>query len=120
MIGIIRPRIEEILEAARDRLDAAGFGDLPSQRVVLTGGGSQLPGLGELATRILGNQVRLGRPLRVQGLPDRAKGPAFAACVGLCMQGAEPQDEFWDFDAVSPAAAGRPLRRTLRWFRENW
>ncbi|GIT90408.1 cell division protein FtsA [Jannaschia pagri] len=120
LIGIIRPRVEEILEEVRARLDAAGFGDLPSQRIVLTGGASQIPGLDGLAARILGNQVRLGRPLRVQGLPEAAKGPAFAACVGLCMQGAEPQDEFWDFDAMPQRSTGAPFRRAVRWFRDNW
>jgi cell division protein FtsA len=120
LIGIIRPRVEEILEEVRVRLDAAGFRDLPSQRIVLTGGASQIPGLDALAQRILGDQVRLGRPLRVSGLPEAAKGPAFAACVGLCMQGAEPQDEFWDFDHVPPHAQGAPLRRAVRWFRDNW
>ncbi|MCK0166056.1 cell division protein FtsA [Jannaschia sp. S6380] len=120
LIGIIRPRVEEILEEARVRLDAAGFNDLPSQRIVLTGGASQIPGLDGLAARILGNQVRLGRPLRVHGLPEAAKGPAFAACVGLCMQGAEPQDEFWDFEAVPIRSSGRSLRRAVRWFRDNW
>ncbi|TFL17895.1 cell division protein FtsA [Jannaschia formosa] len=120
LIGVIRPRVEEILEEARIRLDAAGFRDLPSQRIVLTGGASQLPGLDALAARILGNQVRLGRPLRVHGLPEAAKGPAFAACVGLCMQGAEPQDEFWDFDYIPQRAHGAPLRRAVRWFKDNW
>ena len=120
LIGIIRPRVEEILEEVRARLDAAQFGDLPSQRIVLTGGASQMPGLDLLATRILGNQVRLGRPLRVHGLPEAAKGPAFAACVGLCMQGAEPQDEFWDFDAQPGRHGGRSLFRVVRWFQRNW
>ena len=120
LIGIIRPRMEEILEDARARLDAAGFAALPGQRIVLTGGASQVPGLDGLAARILGSQVRLGRPLRVAGLPDMAKGPAFAAAVGLCMQGAEPQDEFWDFDAPPERAGGQSLRRVVRWFADNW
>jgi cell division protein FtsA len=38
LIGVMRPRIEEILEETRARLDAAGFDHLPSQRIVLTGG----------------------------------------------------------------------------------
>ena len=41
----MRPRVEEILEEVRARLDAAGFEHLPSQQIVLTGGGSQIPGL---------------------------------------------------------------------------
>jgi len=120
LIGIIRPRVEEILEEARARLEAANFSSLPGQRIVLTGGASQFPGFDGLAARILGNQVRLGRPLRVQGLPEAAKGPGFAAAVGLCMQGAEPQDEFWDFDAAPERHSGRSLRRAVRWFRDNW
>ena len=50
---------------------------------MLTGGARQLTGLPELARRILSKQVRIGRPLGVQGLPEAAKGPAFAAPVGL-------------------------------------
>ena len=64
LIGIMRPRVEEILEEVRVRLDAAGFDHLPNQQIVLTGGGSQIPGLDGLATKILGQQVRLGRPMR--------------------------------------------------------
>lgn len=98
LIGIMRPRIEEILEEVRMRLDAAGFEHLPSQQIVLTGGGSQVPGLDGLASRILGQQVRLGRPLRVQGLPQAATGAAFSSSVGLSLFAAHPQDEWWDFD----------------------
>lgn len=120
LIGIMRPRVEEILEAVRDRLDAAGFDDLPSQKIVLTGGGSQVPGLAGLAARILGQQVRLGRPLRVQGLPQAATGPAFSAAVGLALFAAHPQDECWDFDIADHRYPARSLRRAVKWFRENW
>ena len=55
----------------------------PRGRVVLTGGASQLTGLAELAAQILGRPVRIGRPLGIAGLPEQAKGPAFAAAAGL-------------------------------------
>jgi cell division protein FtsA len=120
LIGIIRPRVEEMLEEVRARLDAAGFDHLPSQQIVLTGGSSQIPGLDGLAARILGSQVRLGRPIRVPGLPQAATGPAFAGIVGLCQYAAQPQDEWWDFDIPSDRFAARPLKRAMRWFRDNW
>ncbi|MFV0245307.1 MAG: cell division protein FtsA [Qingshengfaniella sp.] len=120
LIGIMRPRLEEILEELRARLDAAGFEDLPSQKIVLTGGGSQVPGLTGLAARILGHQIRLGRPLRVQGLPQAATGAAFSAAVGLCLFAAHPQDECWDFDVADSRYPARSLRRAVKWFRENW
>ncbi len=120
LIGIMRPRVEEILEEARARLDAAGFDHLPSQQIVLTGGGSQLMGLDGLATRILGQRVRLGRPLRIQGLPQAVTGPAFSSAVGLCLFATHPQDEWWDFDIPTEKYPARSLRRAIKWFRDNW
>ena len=120
LIGVMRPRVEEILEEVRARLDAAGFEHLPSQRIVLTGGGSQIPGLDGLASRILGNQVRLGRPMRVAGLPQSAYGSAFSACVGLSLFAASPQDEWWDFDLPADRLPARSIRRAVKWFRDNW
>ncbi len=120
LIGIMRPRVEEILEEVRMRLDAAGFEHLPSQQIVLTGGASQIPGLDGLAARILGQRVRLGRPLRVQGLPQAATGPAFSASVGLCLFATHPQDEWWDFDIPTERYPARSLKRAMKWFRDNW
>ncbi|MCB5410199.1 cell division protein FtsA [Pseudogemmobacter faecipullorum] len=120
LIGIMRPRVEEILEETRSVLDAAGFDHLPSQQIVLTGGGSQIPGLDMLAQRILGHRVRLGRPLRVQGLPQAATGAAFASAVGLCLFAAHPQDEWWDFEVPAERYPARSLRRAFRWFKDNW
>jgi len=120
LIGIIRPRLEEIFEELRERLDAAGFAHLPGQRIVLTGGASQIPGLDGLAGRALGQNVRLGRPLRVQGLPQAATGPAFSSSVGLCLFAAHPQDECWDFEVPYDRYTGRSIRRAVKWFKENW
>jgi len=120
LIGIMRPRVEEILEEVRERLDSAGFEHLPSQQIVLTGGASQIPGLDGLAPKILGNQVRIGRPLRVQGLPQAATGAAFASCVGLCLFAAHPQDEWWDFETPIERYPARSLKRAVKWFKDNW
>ncbi|NNU80016.1 cell division protein FtsA [Halovulum dunhuangense] len=120
LIGVMRPRMEEILEEVRDRLDASGFEYLPGQRIVLTGGSAQVPGLDQLAARILGRQVRVGKPLRVQGLPQAATGPAFSAAVGLALHASQPQDECWDFEMPADRVGARRVRRALRWFRENW
>ncbi len=120
LIGIIRPRMEEIFDDVRGLLDAAGFDYMPSQRIVLTGGASQMPGIEELAYNVLGRQVRCGRPLRIQGLPQAATGPSFSAIVGLGMHTVHPQDECWDFELPNDALGNRSLKRAVRWFKENW
>src|SRR5579872_2413669 len=81
--NIVRHRAEEIFEMVRDRLRDSPFAAEPKARVVLSGGASQLTGLVELAARILGRPVRVGRPLGFSRLPNEAKNAAFAVPSGL-------------------------------------
>jgi len=80
---IIRPRVEETLELLHDRLARSGAGSLRGQRIVLTGGASQLAGIEELAASMLGGEVRLGVPRALKGAPAGASGPGFATLTGL-------------------------------------
>src|SRR5690606_6703336 len=80
---VIRPRVEEILTAVRDRMQATGMMDVCGRRVVLTGGGSELTGLPEVARRVLARNIRNGRPMGISGLPEMAKGAAFATVAGM-------------------------------------
>ncbi|MBU2959028.1 cell division protein FtsA [Paracoccus sp. 1_MG-2023] len=120
VIAIMRPRVEEILEGVREILDAAGFDYMPSQQMVLTGGGSQIPGLDGLASRILGPNIRCGRPLRIDGLSHQLTDPSFSSAVGLALFAAHPQDEWWDFETPADAYPARSFKRAYRWFKSNW
>lgn len=80
---IVRPRIEEILTAVRDRMQATGMMDVCGRRFVLTGGGSELTGLPEVARRVLSRNVRNGRPMGISGLPELARGAGFATVSGM-------------------------------------
>jgi cell division protein FtsA len=92
--GILRPRLEETFELVRARLSESGVERLAGNRVVLTGGASQLQGVPELATQILDKQVRIGRPLRMRALASSASGPAFATCAGLIAIAAQEPADF--------------------------
>jgi cell division protein FtsA len=81
--NIIRQRAEEIFEMVRDRLADSPFSAEPRARVVLTGGGSLLTGIPELAGQILKRPVRIGRPLGFGRLPNEAKSASFAVSTGL-------------------------------------
>ena len=118
LVGIVRPRAEEIFELVRNRLEAAGMDRIAGRRVVLTGGGSQLQGARELAARMLDKQVRLGRPIRMDGLAEATGGPAFATCAGLLgLALREPPAAVRDF--VDSSDSGR-ISRFGRWLRTNF
>ncbi|MGL5362950.1 MAG: cell division protein FtsA, partial [Bosea sp. (in: a-proteobacteria)] len=123
LVRIIRPRVEEILELARDRLQAAGFGSEARRRVVLTGGGSLLTGLPEAARRVLGGQVRIGRPLGIKGLPEAGKGPAFAASVGLLVYPQVAHVEHFEpraSGAMFATGTDGYFSRVGRWLKESF
>ncbi|MDW3204077.1 MAG: cell division protein FtsA [Alphaproteobacteria bacterium] len=117
LVSIIAPRLEETFELVKKRLDASGAAGMAGQRVVLTGGASQLPGVREMAGRILGKQVRHGRPLKVSGLAEATGGPAFATAAGLLHFAVDDCGEARS-TATQPAAnQGGIMARVGGWFR---
>ena len=84
VVNIIRPRLEETFEYIKDRLDSSGLSRAAGNRVVLTGGACQLPGVREMAARMLSRQVRLGRPATMRGLPELAPAPPLRPPPGCC------------------------------------
>ncbi|MBO6716834.1 MAG: cell division protein FtsA [Rhizobiaceae bacterium] len=123
MNRIIRARVEETFEMVRDGINKSGLGGAIGKRVVLTGGASQLAGLPETARRILGRNVRIGRPLGVSGLPEAAKGPAFAAAVGLMIYpqvaGFESMRRGRSAPILATGTGGR-FQRMGQWLRDSF
>lgn len=123
LTGIIRPRLEEILEMLRDRLEASGVAHLGGRRLVITGGASQLNGVRETAGLWLDRQVRLGVPLHMQGMPETAHSPGFAVCAGLLNYALKPDQRVSlpkaKAQQVERAQHGY-VRRMGRWIAESF
>jgi len=120
---IIRPRVEEILELVRDRLKAAGYAAHAGRRLVLTGGAAQIAGVADLARTIISQQVRIGRPLGIQGLPESAKNPAFAAAVGLLVYPQVAGIEHYEprrQNIVGGGSGDGYIARVGRWLKESF
>jgi cell division protein FtsA len=121
LVRIIKPRVEEILEMVRDRLAASPFASEPRAHVILTGGGSLLTGLPELAAQILNRPVRVGRPLGMAGLPEAAKGPAFAVASGLLVYPQAAHLEHFEPRRTRHLMTGTGyIARVGRWLRESF
>ena len=81
---VIKPRVSEIMDLVRREIDdALGPVELLASSVVLTGGGSLLRGMTELARDRFRLPVRVGGPRGLGGLSDVVDSPLFATSVGL-------------------------------------
>jgi cell division protein FtsA len=122
LTGIIRPRLEETFEMVRERLDRASFAKLSGSRVVLTGGGSELTGVREIAGQCFNRQIRLAAPLPVAGMPEAARAPAFATAMGLLNYALKPDVRHAAAvtrQAMAEREAGY-LRRVGKWIADSF
>src|ERR687885_924686 len=87
LCDILQPRAEEVLSHVADEIREAGWEGQLSSGVVLTGGGSLLNGMVEIAEQVFDAPVRLGYPERDRfgGLVEDIQAPAWAAASGLCL-----------------------------------
>ncbi|MBQ3033863.1 MAG: cell division protein FtsA [Deferribacterales bacterium] len=83
MTQVLQARAEEICELFLGELQKKKLFDLLSSGVVMTGGMSNFKGMEELASSVLGLNVRVGKPVNVGGLSDQVNNPIYATAVGL-------------------------------------
>ena len=84
---LIRSHASQVFRAINEQLKGARY-SIPSGGAVLAGGGSQLPGVRELASQLLASEVRTARPLVLNGLNA---GSALAALAGGCLYASRHQ-----------------------------
>ena len=82
---ILQPRAEEIFHLVWDEIRRAGYEKSLNSGIVLTGGGSILEGMPEIAEQIFDLPIRRGCPVGVGGLADHVNNPTFATPVGLVL-----------------------------------
>ncbi|MGB8658364.1 MAG: cell division protein FtsA [Candidatus Zixiibacteriota bacterium] len=93
LAAIIEPRMEEILSLALQEMKKSNYFDLLATGIVLTGGGSLLEGVVQLAEKVFDVPVRIGRPQRIDGLEETTSSPIYATGVGLILYGWEQMKE---------------------------
>jgi cell division protein FtsA len=123
LTAIIRPRIDEIFEMIAQKLAECPVAHLAPQNAVLSGGGSQLAGVREVAAMWLNRQVRLASPLALQGMPDTISNPGFSVVLGLLAYGLKPDKHYAMPAKVSASLAqaqGSYVARVGRWIAESF
>ncbi len=126
LVGIIQPRVEEILELVRAKLVDSGINQIAGRRVVITGGASQLDGVSELASLIMDKKVRLGKPKHITAMADSIAGPSFSTTAGLLLFAEKMQENKVSKDnsklIVENAGVKSQnlLNKVTNWLKENW
>jgi cell division protein FtsA len=88
MVGeILEPRGRELFEMLRENLRYAGMLEVCAAGVVLSGGGSRLPGLMDLADSVLRKPVRIAWPAPLAKMPAMLAEPEFATLLGMVSYG---------------------------------
>jgi len=82
---ILRARAIELLELIDAHIRMATDDSRLIAGIVITGGGSMLDGMIELAEEFFDMPVRLGLPMGIQGLKDELLHPEYATAVGLTL-----------------------------------
>lgn len=93
LTAIIRPRVQQLLGLVRERLALNAAGRFAGDKIVLTGGASQLLGLSEFVANEFGRHVRVGRPQDLVGLNASLGGPQLATLSGLAVLSARGSNE---------------------------
>jgi cell division protein FtsA len=75
----------ELLGLVKDEVHRSGMGGRLTAGAVLTGGGSLMHGIAELAERVLEMPVRQGIPFGLEGLTTELMHPNYACAIGLAI-----------------------------------
>lgn len=115
---IIRPRVEEILQLARARIDLERL-PVTGRRLVLTGGGSQLEGIVELAEELFEMPARRGRAHPFDGV-DVEDLAAATTAAGLLRWTRRDEGGLTFSAAPSNRDLSARLAKLGQWLRENF
>jgi len=114
---ILEYRAQELYDYVQDSLTGIRISDLISGGVVLTGGGSLLDGMTDLAEERLGLRARTAVPRRVRGEVKPVQKPQYATSVGLLYFSARNDDPRPKGKGVGSGSFGNILEAVRDWFR---
>ena len=90
---LMRERAHELAQLVMLKLREAKVDQISNFTVILTGGGSNLPGLDQLMKRTMSVRVRSGMPDENLNLPDRLCSPDNSSVVGILLWASRQSQE---------------------------
>jgi cell division protein FtsA len=106
---ILESRAVELFEMVREELGRVGMQRAIASGVVLSGAAALLPGICDVAERVLECPARIGLAQGFLGWPDELNDPAWTTAAGLSMYAARLRSQV-DLERQSVGMLGRVLR----------
>lgn len=117
MSQILEYRAREVFEYVRESLENTHLHNLLPGGAILTGGGSLLDGMTDLAEDILGMRARTATPRRVRGEIKPVQKPQYATSVGLLYFSAKHGDLGPKVKGAGATSFGSIVEAVRSWFR---
>jgi cell division protein FtsA len=114
---ILEYRAREVFEFVRESLEKAHVHNLLPGGAILTGGGSLLDGMTDLAEDILGMRARTATPRRVRGEIKPVQKPQYATSVGLLYFSARHGEPGPKVKGAGTTSFGSIVEAVRSWFR---
>ena len=98
LASIIEPRMDEIFRLAKDEINKSNYQGENTFGIVLTGGGSRLKHVEDLAQDIFMQPIKIGMPDIKGGISEKVNNPRFSTGVGLIKYGIQNWADFESID----------------------
>ena len=84
---VLKERTSELFRMILLKLEEPHLADIPTDRIVFTGGGAKREGFLNIAKFIFQRKVRLATPRGLDGMPEGTNDPAYSAAAGIALWG---------------------------------
>lgn len=120
LVEIVRARIEETIDIIMKKIDASGMSKYCGNKIVITGGASQITGMKDLVAEMFGKTVRVAYPRQLPGLAESTSGIAFATPIGMILHICDIETHYSYSKSQRPANDQGTLGNIFKWLKDNF
>jgi cell division protein FtsA len=110
--------MKEMLLMIKEQYDKIAIDHLIARRLVITGGGSMLRGIKELASKIFEKQVRIAKPSIIPGFAEDCNPGIYSTSLGMVKDFILKQQK-QSFEIGLKEEDYGWVKKTLAWLKEN-